>query len=189
MASAARRLAILAWSAMVFGLFGPPAGYQFWALVQFPPQVILFSPSLAWAMAYGWLPALAAGVAFGAVIAAQPARRRALLLAPPPWQALLRLAMLGAVAGVAGCALAAFAAFPPGRYANPLYAARQLADGFALLAWFGVPAGAVCGVVMAPVLRALNAGAAAPKLEEEPGAAGGLAQRRAFDDEKPGRGR
>lgn len=170
MTSPASRLATVAWSAFVFGLFGPVAGYQFWALVQFPPQLILFSPSLAWAMAYGWLPALAAGAVFGTAVALQPSRRRARLLAPPNWAALARLALLGALAGLAGCAVGAFAAFPPGRYANAYYAARQILDGAVLLAWFGVPAGALCGMAMLPVLRALNPTTGGIKLNRGPGA-------------------
>ncbi|HSO07211.1 MAG TPA: hypothetical protein VLW45_08220 [Pelomicrobium sp.] len=164
------RTAIVAWSALVFGLFGPAAGYQFWALVQFPPQLILFSPSLTWAMAFGWPPALAAGIAFGAAIALQPPRRRSLFVAPPLWAALARFGLLGALAGLAGCAVAAFAAFPPGRYANAYYAARQLLDGAALLAWFGVPAGALCGMAMLPVLRALNPPSDGTKLNQDAGA-------------------
>lgn len=156
MTATSQRAMIVAWSAFVFGLFGPAAGYQFWALVQFPPQVILFSPSLGWAMSYGWLPALAAGVFFGAGLALLPGRVMGLMLAPPRWAMLLRLAAAGAAAGVAGCAVAAFAAFPPGRYVNVYFAMHHLADGFAMLAWFGAPAGAVCGLVMAPILRGLH---------------------------------
>ena len=157
----AQRLAMVAWSALIFVLIGPAAGYQFWALVQQPPQVVLLSPSLGWAVAYGWWPALTAGVIFGAAVAMLPARSLALLLAPPLWATLLRLAALGAAAGLAGCVFGAVAMFPPARYRSLVTAAVYLRDGFTLLAWFAVPAGAICGLIMAPVLRVLDAAARA----------------------------
>jgi hypothetical protein len=169
---AVNRALIVFWCALIFALFGPVAGFQFWALVQPPPQVIVFSPSLKWALAYGWLPALAAGVIFGIGAALLPWRRKVQMLRPPSWAMLLRLAAAGLMAGVTGCALAAFAAFPLARYGNIFYALRQVADGFALLAWFGAPAGAVCGMLTGPVLRALFPGGRAAERNAAPGALG-----------------
>lgn len=167
----ARRLAIVAWSALIFALFGPAAGYQFWALAQWPPQLILLSPSLGWAVAFGWWPALAAGLIFGAAAVLPRDRTMALMLASPLWAALLRLAVVGALAGLAGCVFGALAMFPPGRYRSLVTAAVYLRDGFTLLAWFGVPAGALCGMIMAPVLRSLHPAAPAARPSRSPASA------------------
>lgn len=151
-----RRLGVLIVSPFVFALLGPIVGLPFSVLMH-PYGLLLFTPLLGMLVVLGLLHGLVAGATFGLVAAILPIRVIEQILSPPRWRVRARFASAGFIAGALACTAIAHTTGPIHRFGL-----GQFVQYFSFLASFGLPAGAICGLVMLRVLRRLVGGRFSP---------------------------
>jgi hypothetical protein len=156
-----RRFGALLLSAFVFTLLVPIVGPPFSVLMH-PDGLLTFvlTPLTGAFVVFGLLQGFVAGATFGLFAATLPIRVVAQILSPPRWLVRARFASAGFMAGAVACATIAHGTYP-------IHHSGRFIEFFSFLASFGLPAGAICGLVVLPILRGLAGGRFGPDNNRE----------------------